>query len=292
MEAFQQQWKDQAIDGKNVLSSATSQEISRLCKHIEKGCLSGIQPGRGTNKNEALHKSLNAHFKASRYGVELAYMLLTTSFYQHNENVDAHNSGRKSKLIMEHADWLLANPIPNESYGIMLSANDNLQSSTSTLTPLSLDKASYHELFSRLTSSAVAASEFTASVVVQPDENPQLSIEDSTIILLRAISWFSVYHTVSKYSSTSSLQCTDVPFMKADFGYSLTWFGTDMDTSEENQHVSRLSDVLTSWNFQQVDGDCLFTSVALHLHKHQTHLFFQLLKVLELQSLLETLSHS
>ena len=57
--------------------------------------------------------------------------------------------------------------------------------------------------------------------------------------------------------------------MKADFGYSLTYIGTGMDTSEKNVHLSRLSDVLMSWNFRKVevpeDGNCLFTSVALHL---------------------------
>lgn len=114
MRAFEEQWKGQTTDGK---SAATSEEISRLCKHIEKGCLSGIKPGRGTNKNEALHKSLNAYFKASRYGVELAYMLLTTSFYQHNEKVDARNGKRKCKLVTEHT-WLQDNPVPDEYYGI------------------------------------------------------------------------------------------------------------------------------------------------------------------------------
>ena len=44
-----------------------------------KGCLSGIKPGRGTNRNEALHRKLNHIMGASRYRVELAYALLTTS---------------------------------------------------------------------------------------------------------------------------------------------------------------------------------------------------------------------
>lgn len=264
MKAFLQQWKDQATDGKNVLSAATILEMSRLCKHIEKGCLSGIKPGRGTNRNEALHKSLNAHFKASRYGVELAYMLLTTSFYQHNERVDAQNSKRKCRLITEYVDQLLANPVPNESFGILSAPDDDgekesLQSPSSTLTVLSFDKASYFDIFTRL-----------CSTTLSPDSQPgEVSIKDSIGILLRAISWFSVYDTLSKCTSTASLQCTDIPYMKADFGYSLTWTGTDMDTSEESEHLSRLSDVLASWNFQQAqvpkDGNCLFSSVALHL---------------------------
>lgn len=79
----------------------------------------GIKPGRGTNKNEALYKSLNAHMKASRYGVELAYMLLTTSFYQHNERVDAKNNQSPCKLIMEHVDCLQTLPWRDESFGII-----------------------------------------------------------------------------------------------------------------------------------------------------------------------------
>jgi hypothetical protein len=67
--------------GYRWLSAATSDEISKLCKHIEKGCLSGVKPGRGTNKNEALHKSLNAYFRASRYGVELAYNYATDNYF-------------------------------------------------------------------------------------------------------------------------------------------------------------------------------------------------------------------
>lgn len=138
---------------------------------------------------------------------------------------------------------------------------------------LSFDKASYHDLFARFTSTssaAISTSKLQATSLPELlDEDDQESIKESIAILLRAISWFSVYNTLSKYTSTATLHCTEVPFMKADFGHSLTWFGTDMDTSEKNEHSSRLSDVLTSWNFQHVqvpgDGNCLFTSVALHL---------------------------
>ena len=45
-----------------------------LCK----GCLSGINPHYGTNKNEALHRYLNPYFKQPEIGVDLAYALIIT----------------------------------------------------------------------------------------------------------------------------------------------------------------------------------------------------------------------
>ena len=56
---------------------------------IDNGCLSGIPPGCGTNRNERFHKDLNSHMTNSRYGVELAYALLTTLFFRHNEHISA-----------------------------------------------------------------------------------------------------------------------------------------------------------------------------------------------------------
>lgn len=88
------------------------------------------------------------HIKASRYGVELAYMLLTTSFYQHNERVDAHSSKRKCKLILEHSEWLDKTPILNELFGLMPNCEESItvtvesSSSNSAVENLYFNKAS------------------------------------------------------------------------------------------------------------------------------------------------------
>ena len=73
-------------------------------KHIDKGCLSGIQPGCGTNRNERLHKQLNNILSNSRYGVELAYALLTSTFYLHNEEVAAKREKRTARPITACVD--------------------------------------------------------------------------------------------------------------------------------------------------------------------------------------------
>ena len=77
---FQDKWNKMSCDGKIILTRAASKEILSLLVHVRKGCLSGIPPGHGTNRNERLHRDLNAGLCERCYGVELAYALVTTIF--------------------------------------------------------------------------------------------------------------------------------------------------------------------------------------------------------------------
>ena len=56
LDIFVTKWKNVEYNGWSVLSSVAIKETDNLRKHMERGCLSGIRPGRGTNRNEALHK--------------------------------------------------------------------------------------------------------------------------------------------------------------------------------------------------------------------------------------------
>ena len=78
LNSFIMKWKDVEYSGWSVLSQAALKEADNLRKHMEKGCLSGIKPGRGTNRNEALYKNLKRIVSSSRYGIELADALLST----------------------------------------------------------------------------------------------------------------------------------------------------------------------------------------------------------------------
>ena len=56
---FLVKWKDMKhTDDEDVLTASAVHEIDCLKKHIEKGCLSGIPPRSGSEKNENLHKNL------------------------------------------------------------------------------------------------------------------------------------------------------------------------------------------------------------------------------------------
>ena len=75
----------------NPLSEATLEEISHIRQHVQKGCLSDIPPGCGTERNEGLHRLLNRSLisGATRISVQLAIALLTTLFFYHNKKITA-----------------------------------------------------------------------------------------------------------------------------------------------------------------------------------------------------------
>ena len=67
---FKSKWKDIDCNGKPILPPAAITELQSLLVHINKGCLSGIPPGCGTNRNERLHRDLNTFMSSSKYGIE------------------------------------------------------------------------------------------------------------------------------------------------------------------------------------------------------------------------------
>ena len=82
---FMRQWKTVEFNSILLLPSSAVHEIEKLKGHVTKGCLSGIPPSGGTNRNEALHRTLNKSLKRSRIGLELALAFLGLFFYKWNE---------------------------------------------------------------------------------------------------------------------------------------------------------------------------------------------------------------
>ena len=52
--------------------------------HVNKGCLSNIPVGHGTNRNESIHKQLNALLHRSRISIQTAHSLFAFMIYDHN----------------------------------------------------------------------------------------------------------------------------------------------------------------------------------------------------------------
>ena len=85
--------------------------LDRIRVHISKGCLTGIPPGCGTNRNEYLHKTINPFFSRCRIGIPLALALLTILFHRHNKRLlDTQ------QLPVLHARALKSTRLPNEEH--------------------------------------------------------------------------------------------------------------------------------------------------------------------------------
>ena len=76
-------------------------EITNLRKHIEKGCLSGILPGHGTEYNEMLHSLLNRSMLrgAPTIGTEFAIAILSLIFAYYNNKQKGEKHSCNSKIV-------------------------------------------------------------------------------------------------------------------------------------------------------------------------------------------------
>ena len=74
MDKFEKKWQHvKYSNGENVLNANVINEIKNIKVHIRKGCLSGISPGCGTNRNERLNRHLNEFLLNNKISTSLAY---------------------------------------------------------------------------------------------------------------------------------------------------------------------------------------------------------------------------
>lgn len=227
--------------GNPVLSSAAIQEISNLKKHIEKGCLSGIRPGRGTNRNENLHKSINSIMTSSRYGIELAYALLATCFHQHNIKRGLH----KFQNVLVHE--MASQTDSEEKFGLVRlnSREPGSSLSKSNRGTLSIDKSvSCYLVVERLTArnDEYMLTDLDESEKLLPTEEVTLEDHDVSIhtlkhILLRALLWYYSHAYIKKYTNTAILPIRCIPFMNSNI---------------DKLHMLLLINVLSAWNFHRI----------------------------------------
>ena len=120
-------------------------EIDKLKVHIMKGCLSNIEVGCGTNRNEALYIHINSFFHQSRISILLAYALMTVLIYSHNSAQQA-----KPKRVIKpfsatvteeiKHSFLSSNSVPNSNEHFRIMPKDSF------LLERANDRLFYHKL--------------------------------------------------------------------------------------------------------------------------------------------------
>ena len=105
IEMLMRQRSTAEIDSIPLLSSSAIKESNNLKHHVIKGCLSGIPPSSETNRNEAIHKSLNKSLKRSRIGPELALAFLGLFFYSEMERKNLASLPTRGKKLLISNQW-------------------------------------------------------------------------------------------------------------------------------------------------------------------------------------------
>ena len=92
---FERKWVHCDCNGWKVLPEGALRQLTALKAHISKGCLSSIDPGFGTNRNEVLHRLVNPRFtNKSKIGLPLGLALLTILLYWHNVSIEEKITGK------------------------------------------------------------------------------------------------------------------------------------------------------------------------------------------------------
>ena len=282
VKSFLERWEKAEYGGVKVLSAAALKEIAKIRVHFKKGCLSDIPPGRGTNRNENLHKDLNKIMSCSKYGVELAYSLLTTILYQHNERMvqSDHPIEYYSKKFQD----------TKERFGLKFNKTEKHynESSEAGFRVLKLTTCTYNQLYQRILHTPLPVMghsrqqnsfivdeevheevELDSSCCSTPEIESEGSIPICTLkqVLMRALSWFFIHKCMDKVSEAATLRLDNIPFLTSTLG--------DISTSmmlvdeEDKSALERLDLLLKSWNFSRLevprDGNCLFYAVAHNL---------------------------
>ena len=225
LEIFLRKWEKVEYNGWRVLSPTAIKEAQNQKKHMLNGCLSGIKPGRGTNRNEALHKELNKIISSSRYGLELAFALFTSIFFQHNERISAKMEKRREKVISEYYE-LNDRPSTGEYFGLQW-VRDNpttasFQTSDDNNKPLTLQRSSYSDFVQRITMgdkihaviNDIELSDEQSDLPFR-DEEEEIPLAILNLILLKALSWYLVHENMSKQTKRARIPLKELPFMNS-----------------------------------------------------------------------------
>ncbi len=229
LEIFSERWCSVSYDNRYLFSESTKVEIEKLKVHAKKGCLSDIDVGGGTNRNEAFHRYVNTFFHKSRLGILLSYALMMTIIHQYNSKI---RNSRKCIFVP-----------------VQRSQSDNTESDEPMGIAQSTENTSDHSWHQ------------------EHSDNDTISTSSIVDILQVSLSQLNVCKTMRTQTKTASPLLKYIPFAQM-LPCIHQGAGASQDLNL-TQHKTRLKTTLRSWNFTLLpvvpDGNCFFTSVAIAL---------------------------
>ncbi len=260
---FQGVWKGISYNGRDVLPPTAQKEIKCVLVHIDKGCLSGILPSRGTNRNERLHRDINSHMTKSRCGVELAYALLTSFFFTHNEYISASRECRTAAPISAYCKPNGEDSVERFGLSSVHRTSESPQPEVQALpSKVNMAKVEYKEVTQLLNTLEVE----TLDQHSPPDcSDLEFTPEDALSVLKQAVSSFYVSQTLQQMGKSADFDGRNIFF--TSFLAMIEGLCNGKQSEVGSGHS--MESLLMSWNLKRVpapgDGNCLFTSVAFSL---------------------------
>ena len=234
LDEFIKKWRHINSDHGNILSSETIREVQKLKLHANKGCLSGIEVGGGTNRNEAFHRYIRNFFHKSRLGILLAYALMMLIVCNFNDKETKGNIG-KSSVVSQPCTGEVDNN-PQELIGI--APSDRIHGN------------------------------FSNDNYTQDVSSDTIDADNMKHIITTAVSQYTLSTLIQQQTSTASNIFKYAPFSKM-MSYQDIMTPNEIIEDEIQDDKCRLESTLKSWNFilEPVggDGNCFFVAIALNI---------------------------
>ena len=270
LDLFLRKWKDHKHEQDDILPSAAIHEISKLRIHVGKGCLSDIPPSGGTNRNEALHKTLRKSISRQRIGVQLAIALLGITFYIWNEKRESSTLVNKScnrSIQSYYASFLNTGKTPTtERFGIsdaekitLLSKHANDVEPHSREVADSLEEILNHNIEEDGTASSKSDSDSA------DEQFPDHFFATATSIFNKALLKMHVVSDLSKKTNNKpEVLAKNVHFMK-----SALLLLSNFQFKPKEEAGAKVDALLKAHGFKRLpiakDGNCLFASISIFL---------------------------
>ena len=262
LESLLERWRNVPS---SCLTSETLKQIQNLREHIKKGCLSGIPPGFGTEKNEQIHRLLNRSLLtgATRISIDLAVALLTVLFYSisckassnmnHKCNAKVHciQPARRNVVLTDETMW---SPFKTESSPITVDAacqsgnetNSTFGKRTESSSPELLIAEDINDVCTETVAQCILNASVSAKEIIDSlsTDNCNRSYHPEDLLLIADNpDGLSVHHMCADESDFSSMADTTI-----------------------TEHQVRLRKHLATFNRiinpSAKDGDCAFRSVV------------------------------
>jgi len=245
IENFVMKWQAAEHEDCKILTDKVMGQIDALKSHVRRDCLSNIECCGGTNLNEALHCTINPHFKhVGRIGLPLAFALLSILFYNYNIR-------RMPKDDIMSKD-------------ITCLASSNLSVLSSRFGIIQKEENAFQTV---ITSNIDAMIDCDENLTFQVEEG--ISTTKVEQIIKNSLCSAAIANNLQKLSGKSPIFSQYMmPFM-SEVPY-LYFHSLNNNTSEViAQHNKRLTNVLKGWDVSKHpmkgDGNCCFNAVAFSI---------------------------
>lgn len=270
LDDFLSKWKDQTYCEEDILPDVAIQELESLRKRMQKECLSDIPPSCGSNRNEAMHKTLRKNISRQRIGVQLAIALLGISFFIWNEKRSRNSGGKVSvRSIQNYYSSFLdtGKTHTKEKFGISLLERQNILSQISNA---EIHASDISDPFQDIFNDNTDKNDNDKSGDYDSDNDDESTVCDTFLTTASAIlKTFSLkLHLVidlsSKINGKPKAFAKDIHFMKS----ALLLLSNSKFTSNEAAS-NRVDSILKGYGLERLqtpkDGNCLFSSISFFI---------------------------